>query len=141
MSIQVQFHLSDHVRDCDTAVMLQAIQFIADDYGWTDAEISVALVSDDEIQIINQRHLQHNYATDVISFDLSESQSLLEGEIIASVETADREASQHGWTCDEEMLLYVIHGMLHIVGLRDKLPEDITAMRAAEKFYLEKVRS
>ena len=60
----------------------------------------------------------------------------LEGEIIASVETADREAPHHAWHGDDELLLYVIHGMLHVIGLLDKKEEDIQKMRAAEKHYL-----
>jgi len=136
MSIQVLFHISDEVRDCDTKRMQQAIRAIASDYEWTVGEISVALVSDVEIRSINSQHLQHDYPTDVISFDLTESDTDLEGEIIASVETADREAPQHGWLGDDELLLYVVHGMLHVVGLLDKTEPDILEMRAAEKHYL-----
>jgi len=136
MSIQVLFHISEEVRDCDTKRMQLAIQAIASDYEWTVGEISVALISDVEIHSINSQHLQHDYPTDVISFDLTESDTVLEGEIIASVETADREAPQHGWLGDDELLLYVIHGMLHIVGLLDKTDADILEMRAAEKHYL-----
>lgn len=116
--------------------MQQAIRAIASDYEWTVGEISVALISDVEIHSINSQHLQHDYPTDVISFDLTESDTVLEGEIIASVETADREAPQHGWLGDDELLLYVVHGMLHVVGLLDKTEPDILEMRAAEKHYL-----
>ena len=74
--------------------------------------------------------------TDVISFDLSNADDFLEGEIIASVETADREAMEHNWEGDDELLLYVIHGMLHIIGLSDKSTKDTKAMREAEQYYL-----
>jgi len=116
--------------------MKKAIRTVAEDYGWKDCDISVALMSDSEICEINSKHLSHDYATDVISFDLSNSDDFLEGEIIASVETADREASDHGWHGDDELLLYVIHGMLHIIGLKDKSPKETKAMRKAEEYYL-----
>jgi probable rRNA maturation factor len=136
MTIQVLIHQSEHARDCSTARMTKAIRKIASDYGWEKGEISVALVNDREIHAINRKHLSHDYATDVISFDLTESDDLLEGEIIASVETADRDAIIHGWKGDDELDLYVIHGMLHIIGLRDKKASEQRAMRAAEVHYL-----
>ncbi len=116
--------------------MKKAIRVIATDYGWEDGDISIALFSDSEIRELNSKHLSHDYATDVISFDLTSRDDFLEGEIIASVETADREAIEHGWQGDDELLLYIIHGMLHIVGLMDKKPKEIKAMREAEKYYL-----
>jgi len=116
--------------------MKKVIPTIAKDYGWTDGEISVALLSDAEIQEVNCKHLSHDYATDVISFDLSSTDKVLEGEIIVSVETADREASEHGWGGDDELLLYVIHGMLHLIGLRDKKTKETKVMREAESYYL-----
>ena len=136
MSIEILFHHSELVRACDTARMLKALRLIAKDYEWEHAEISVALVSDPEIHDVNKAHLQHDYPTDVISFDLTEQEDRLEGEIIASVETADRDAPEHGWGGDDELLLYIVHGMLHIVGLRDKSTAEIQEMRAAERHYL-----
>lgn len=136
MPVQVLFHHSEQVRECNTDRMQQAILAIADEHDWKSGEISVALVSDSEIQTVNRQHLQHDYATDVISFDLTESDDHLEGEIIASVETADREGPLHDMSGEDELLLYVIHGMLHVVGLLDKTEADILEMRASEKHYL-----
>ena len=116
--------------------MKKAIRSIAADYGWEHGDISIALMNDSEIRELNSKHLSHDYATDVISFDLSSRDDFLEGEIIASVETADREAVEHGWRGDDELLLYIIHGMLHIIGLADKKPKEIKAMRRAEQHYL-----
>ena len=136
MSLQILFHQSETIRRCDTKRMQKAIRRIASDYGWTKGEISVALVGDVEIREINKQHLSHDYPTDVISFDLTEGDELLEGEIIASVETADRDASSHKWGGDDELLLYVVHGMLHIVGLGDKTPSQVKEMRSEEAHYL-----
>ncbi len=117
--------------------MKKAIRSIAADYGWTHGDISIALMSDLEIRGLNYKHLTHDYATDVISFDLTSADDFLEGEIIASIETADREAKEHGWQGDDELLLYVIHGMLHIIGLRDKKTKETQVMREAERHYLQ----
>lgn len=137
MPIKVLVHQSDTVRKCQNSRLKLAIKTIAEDYGWTKGVISLALVSDPEIHEVNRNHLQHDYPTDVISFDLTESDDLLEGEVIASVETADRESVEHHWDGNAELLLYVIHGTLHIIGLRDKKPNEIRAMREAERYYLE----
>ena len=137
MTIQILFHHSDTVRNCDVRRMKKAIQSIAADYGWTHCDISIALMNDLEIRALNNKHLSHDYATDVISFDLSSGDDFLEGEIIASIETADREANAHGWQGDDELLLYVIHGMLHIIGLRDKKTKETQVMREAERHYLK----
>ena len=137
MPIQVLFHHSELVRNCDVRRMKKSIQSIAEDYGWVHGDISIALISDLEIREVNNNHLSHDYATDVISFDLSNNNDFLEGEIIASVETADREAKEHGWKGDDELLLYVIHGMLHIIGLGDKKAKETKVMRDAERHYLK----
>jgi len=136
MPIQVLFHHSETIRNCDVQRQKKAIRSIANDYGWIDGDISVALMNDSEIREVNRKHLSHDYETDVISFDLTSSDQFLEGEIIASLETADREAQEQGWNGDDELLLYVIHGMLHIVGLGDKKPKETKAMRDAEQYYL-----
>ena len=136
MPIRILLHRSDSIRKCRTSRLKKAITTIAADYGWETGEISVALVSDHEIHEVNLQHLAHDYPTDVISFDFTEGDENLEGEIIASVDTADRIAPEHDWSGDDELLLYVIHGMLHIIGLRDKSSKDIQAMRAAEQHYL-----
>jgi probable rRNA maturation factor len=136
MAIRIQFHQSDSVAQRDTRKMRNVIRRIANDYGWEQGEVSIALVSDAEIHTLNREHLKHDYPTDVISFDLTESETFLEGEVIASVTTADRCAVEHGWNADSELLLYVIHGMLHVVGLRDKSPRDARLMRQEETHYL-----
>lgn len=137
MPIQILCHHSENVRNCDVGRMKKAIRSIAADYGWTHGDISIALMSDLEIRGLNYKHLTHDYATDVISFDLTSADDFLEGEIIASIETADREAKEHGWQGDDELLLYVIHGMLHIIGLRDKKTKETQVMREAERHYLQ----
>ena len=121
------------------SLLIQAVETIAEDYGWDDGQISIAIVDDPEIHRVNRQFLNHDYPTDVISFDTTESEEFLEGEIVVSIDTARRVAEEHGWNPNHELLLYIVHGMLHIIGLRDKSPKDIRAMREAERFYMEKL--
>lgn len=110
------------------------------------AEISLALVDDSEIHRVNREFLGHDYPTDVISFllndevDSSDESSCaelpLEGELIVSTETALREAAAHGWSPADEVLLYVVHGLLHLCGYDDLTDEARPVMRAREREVL-----
>jgi probable rRNA maturation factor len=94
------------------------------------------VTDDPTIHELNQRYLQHDYATDVLSFLLASAPGLLEGEIVVSADTAARMAPDYGWSIDDELLLYAIHGALHLVGFDDQTPEAAATMREKEQFYL-----
>ncbi len=110
------------------------------------AQISLALVDDSSIHRINREFLGHDYPTDVISFHLnaeSDAESPqgsevkpLEGELIVSTETALREAQTHGWTAEDELILYVVHGLLHLCGFDDLNDEARPVMRQRERHML-----
>lgn len=107
--------------------------------GVTSASISVAVLDDAAIRQLNRRYLDHDYATDVLSFVLEQGDEGLEGEVIVSAETAAREAPRFGWSADDELLLYVLHGTLHLVGYDDQREPDITRMRGKEQDYLARM--
>ena len=90
------------------------------DSNFDSARLSLAVVDDPTIHELNRRHLNHDWPTDVLSFVLEERDGHLEGEVILSADTAAAAATEVGWPAAAEQLLYVIHGMLHLVGYRDK---------------------
>ncbi len=100
------------------------------------ATVSVAVVDDPTIHRLNRQYLSHDYPTDVLSFVLDESEDFLEGEIIVSADTASSAASRFGWSAAEELLLYVVHGALHLVGCDDILPRQRAEMRRREQACL-----
>jgi probable rRNA maturation factor len=102
------------------------------------ATVSIAIVDDETIHRLNRQFLEHDYPTDVLSFALTEPPHL-EGEIVASIDTARREAAQAGWSTDDELLLYAVHGALHLVGHDDHDPADAAAMRIAERAVLARL--
>jgi len=141
--------------------------------GVESAVLSVSIVDNNAIHQINRDHLQHDYPTDVISFQLDFSDSpfgdtetsddpedtdagseedeadeitendprpafgaAIEGEIIASAEMAQQMAAEGHWNPDSELLLYVIHGLLHICGYDDLSPPEKADMRSREKCIL-----
>jgi probable rRNA maturation factor len=117
------------------------IECILREEGVTAAEISVALVDDSAIHRINRDYLQHDHPTDVITFVLDQSaegssRRYLDGELVLSTETAVREAPKHGWSPDDEVLLYVVHGVLHLCGYDDLTDEGRPVMRLRERQVL-----
>jgi probable rRNA maturation factor len=107
--------------------------------GFFSGRIGVLVTDDETIREINRRHLDHDYATDVISFTYSRSASGLEGELVVSLDTARAQAGAFAWGWDSELLLYVIHGTLHIGGLEDGDPRERAEMRQAERQVLARL--
>ncbi len=100
------------------------------------AQISLVVVDDPTIHELNRRFLQHDEPTDVLSFVLEQNTGFVEGEIIISADTAAQAAQRFGWLLENEQLLYVIHGALHLVGYDDQSPTAQQQMRSKERFYL-----
>ena len=119
--------------------IVQAVEIILRDASIVRTEISVAVVDDPTIHQLNRQYLDHDYATDVLSFVFQRDQDLLEGEVIVSADTAASRALEFGWTAAEELLLYVIHGTLHLVGYDDRTSEERAAMRARERDCLSRL--
>ena len=110
-----------------------AVERVLQDARIEQAALSIALVDDRAIQELNRRYLGHDCATDVLSFVLERSAEHLDGQVVASAETARNEAARYGWSPEDELLLYVIHGTLHLVGYDDTTPELRAEMRQREK--------
>jgi len=96
-------------------------------------EVEVSLVDDGTISRIHGEFMDDPTPTDVITFH--------HGEILVSVDTARREGPGHGNTPEEETLLYIIHGLLHLNGHTDLREPDRTEMHLAQEAILDRVRS
>jgi probable rRNA maturation factor len=121
------------------AQLTEAATAVLQDSEFSSAAISLAIVDDDTIHELNRRHLDHDWPTDVLSFVLEDDGDHLDGEVILSADTAAVAADELGNSAAEEQLLYVIHGMLHLVGYDDKSDADTQEMRAAENRYLQQL--
>ena len=86
---------------------------------------------------INKSYLQHDYYTDIISFDLSETKGKLIGEVYISIDRVKDNAKTHKTSLKEELLRVIFHGALHLCGYKDKKPADIKKMRAQEDKWLK----
>lgn len=90
--------------------------------------VEVAIVSDEEIARVHEQFMGISGPTDVITFD--------HGEIVISADRADEEGASRQTGCDREIALYLIHGLLHLRGFDDKIPEAAEAMEAAQAAIL-----
>jgi len=100
--------------------------------------VNVIYLNDDEIYQMNKEHLEHDYPTDVITFELEKEP--LEGEIYIGTDTAIYQAKECKVSSSNEMQRLAIHGALHLCGYNDKTDEQKQLMRQKEDFYLADTR-
>ncbi len=103
--------------------------------------LSFAFVGNRRIRTINRKFLGHDYATDVIAFALGEPSEAggVHGEVVVSAEFAAKEARRRGIGVQEELLRYVAHGVLHLLGYDDKPASKKKRMWKKQEAYLKKV--
>lgn len=116
----------------DESQLREAVTYVLESNSIGCASIGVAVVSDEKIRLLNREFLQHDYATDVLSFPLNTDGDLLEGEIAISLDTAASQAKEYNWKVADELLLYVIHGTLHLAGYCDNTETTMAEMRSQE---------
>lgn len=104
----------------------------------TAASLSIVFCSDDFLLDINKSYLQHDYFTDIITFNLSAPKSrLIDGEIYISVDTIRDNAKRFQITIKQELHRVIFHGVLHLCGYNDKSTKEKELMTLKEDHYLD----
>ena len=116
------------IRRRDTSAWVKAV---AASYGKKVGEIAYIFVDDEEILRVNREYLQHDYYTDIITFDYTEGNTI-SGDLFISLDTVRTNAEQFDKPYDEELHRVIIHGILHLCGINDKGPGEREIMEAAE---------
>jgi|SRR5690606_10647579 len=104
--------------------------------GFKVGEISVVLCSDTYLLAINKQYLRHDTYTDIVTFDNSEQDDTIAGDIFISVDRIQENALKFGVPERDELHRVIIHGILHLCGYGDKKKEDKIRMTEKEDFYL-----
>ena len=112
------------------------IKKIAEMKGFQVGDISYVFCSDEYILNVNKEYLQHDYYTDIITFDYTEG-NVISGDLIISLETIESNAEQFGVTYESELNRVIIHGILHLCGIDDKGPGEREMMEANENEALQ----
>ncbi|NOT00725.1 MAG: rRNA maturation RNase YbeY [Phycisphaerales bacterium] len=129
---------AEGVPDVDADAIRRAVEGALRHRACARAQISVALIDDDAIAELNQRFLGHEGSTDVLSFDLSDApdSGAVDGEVVISADTARREAAARRHPAAHELLLYAVHGTLHLLGMDDQTEIGAAEMHAIENEIL-----
>ncbi len=98
-------------------------------------EVSIIFCSDEYLLEMNKQYLEHDYYTDIITFDYCVDNQIL-GDLFVSIDRVADNASLNNVTFDNELLRVMVHGVLHLIGYKDKSPDEELLMRSKEDHYL-----
>lgn len=107
------------------------IKAVAAGYGRKVGEVGYLFVDDEKILEVNREYLNHDFYTDIITFDYDEGLTI-NGDIVISLDTVASNAKLFGKDYEEELYRVIIHGILHLCGIDDKGPGERELMEAAE---------
>lgn len=112
------------------------VKAVADTYGKRVGEVAYIFCDDEKILEVNREYLEHDYYTDIITFDYSEGNRIA-GDLFISLDTVVSNAELFGRPYEEELHRVIIHGILHLCGIKDKEPGEREQMEQAENQALE----
>lgn len=111
------------------------LKFVAESETKRLGDIAVIFCSDHYILDVNMKYLQHDYFTDIITFDYCAG-NVLSGDLFISIDSVRENAAFYGSEFADELNRVIVHGLLHLIGYDDHTEEDIAQMRAKENYYL-----
>lgn len=107
------------------------VKRVAASYGRKVGDVAYIFCDDEEILRVNRQYLQHDYYTDIITFDYDEN-DVISGDLFISLDTVRTNAEQLGLPYEQELNRVIIHGILHLCGINDKGPGEREIMEVAE---------
>jgi len=133
MDIQIQN--DQEIHPVDSQKFKKRVEKIIRELGRQDAELSILLVDDEKIRQLNRQYRKLDSATDVLSFPQTEGEpgefiSHILGDVVISVETARSQATEHRLSLEQELVLLLIHGTLHLLGYdHERSPKEEKIMK------------
>lgn len=103
--------------------------------GFVSGDIAIVFCSDEYLLKVNQDFLNHDYYTDIITFDYCEN-GIINGDLLISLDRVLDNCSNESTSFQEELHRVIFHGILHLCGFKDKSKKDIEVMRFKESYYL-----
>lgn len=130
-----------HVEDIDFKIQQKQkiknwLKTVVISEGFTLGDLNYVFCSDDYLLKINIEYLAHDYLTDIITFDNSEEEGLIEGDIFISIDRVRDNAGTFQVSDSYELNRVLVHGILHLCGYPDKTDEEAKLMRSKENHYL-----
>lgn len=115
----------------------QAVKSLVLNEGKSLKDLSLVFTDDDYLLEVNKQYLNHDYFTDVITFDYSDFPEV-SGDVMISLDRVKDNAISMNLAFEQEFYRVVFHGMLHLCGYKDKSKEDVVLMREKEDFYIHR---
>jgi probable rRNA maturation factor len=135
----ISFYNEDLVLDLSASPIWEAwLLRVAEREQHKIREIVFVFCSDEHLRGINVEFLDHDYYTDIITFDNGGGPAGLSGEMYISTERVADNAAQLGVAFEQELRRVMVHGLLHLIGYGDKTSEEAQQMRERENFYLSR---
>jgi rRNA maturation RNase YbeY len=132
--VSIQYEDTE-ILDVDPEFFVSWLTKVCDGEGCELGEIGVVYCSDEYIRNANKQFLNHDYYTDIITFDYKEGE-VINGDLLISIDRVKDNATSLGVDWMHELNRVMVHGVLHIIGFGDKSPEEESLMREKEDFYL-----
>ena len=132
------FSQSLNARFKDKTKFKNFVNYLLKNEGKNIALITFIFCSDEELRKLNNDFLNHNYYTDILTFDLSDSKFEITADIFISIDRVKENSKLINISFSKELHRVMIHGLLHLCGYKDKKKYDIEKIRATENKYLSK---
>lgn len=133
----IHFHYEEIAFKVSKATQVKSwLKSVAVGEGQSIKEINYIFCSDPYLLQINRDHLDHDYLTDIITFDNSEISGKIESDIFISIDRVKENAAQYEASFETELKRVMVHGLLHLLGYKDKSAKEKQQMRAKEDHYL-----
>ena len=133
-SNEIKFRLKNKAQVC------KWLELLILQSGFASRGISIVFCSDAFLLEMNRSYLSHDYFTDIITFDYSDKQQL-SGELFISIDRVKENANGRKLQFEDELLRVIAHGVLHLMGFKDKSKKDLINMRKAEDSALQLFKS
>lgn len=128
-TVEIKFKLSNKLR------VKSWVKSIITSEGKSAGDITYIFCTDSYLGSMNEKYLNHHTLTDIITFDYSE-EGKISGDIFISIDRIKENSGNFKTTFNEELGRVMAHGILHLVGYKDKTPDDRSIMRSKEDYYL-----
>lgn len=132
----ITFHQSPH-KFPSKSILRKCLLETSSGHGCKIRSLNYIFVSDEELLIMNIEYLGHDYYTDIITFDNMEITGLIEGDIFISIDRIVENGAKFGNGTIEEFIRVIGHGLLHLLGFKDKDKREARIMRDAENAFIQ----
>ena len=132
----IHFHNEDVIASFNKTTVTEWLNSCIQDLDYKTGEISIIFCSDDYLLDINKKYLNHDYFTDIITFNYNENNTII-GDLFISIDRVKENAKELKVDFNNELFRVIIHGVLHLCGYNDKTQDQQKEIRAKEDEFLD----